>query len=237
MEGSSLVISLLMGLTGSLHCVGMCGPIMLVMPFHAMTPGRKWAAILLYHFGRVSVYALMGVVLYSFKSVFQPQVQQYISIALGMALLVAGLLSFFPGGSFSGKLPWSGYVQRRIGRFMAQPSLNGLFITGVLNGLLPCGLVYMALAASVNAATPAAAALSMYAFGIGTMPMLISITILKNKVSFLSYTSIRKVVPMLMLFFGFLFLLRGFNLGIPYLSPKLEVTKIHEVKASCCHKN
>jgi sulfite exporter TauE/SafE len=208
---------------------------MLVIPFQILSSGRKWAALALYHFGRISIYALMGVILYSFKSVFNPHIQQYVSIIIGALLLIAGILSFLPNTGFRNKLPWSGYVQKKIGRFMVKPSLYGLFLAGVLNGLLPCGLVYMALAASVNAAAPIDAALSMYAFGIGTMPMLVGITIFKSRLR-LQYSTLKKMVPAVMLFFGCLFILRGLNLGIPYLSPKVEVTAHHEVKANCCHK-
>lgn len=235
MDSSSLLISFLMGLTGSLHCAGMCGPIMLVMPFQMMSSGRKWIAITLYHFGRISIYALMGVILYSFKSAFDPHIQQYISITIGTLLLIAGILSFLPSTGFRNRLPWSGYVQKYIGQFLVQPSLHGLFLAGILNGLLPCGLVYMALAASVNATTTVDAALSMYAFGVGTTPMLVALTIFKSRLR-LQYSTLKKLIPAVMLFFGCLFILRGADLGIPYLSPKVEVTEHHEVKASCCHK-
>src|SRR5690606_36986572 len=107
--------------------------------------------------------------------------------------------------------------------------------SGVLNGLLPCGLVYMALSASTVAATPLQTVMLMYAFGLGTVPMLVTLTVLRNKASFVRNLSARKLVPVAMFVFGALFMVRGMNLGIPYLSPKITVEK-NEVKASCCHK-
>lgn len=235
MNTFTLSMAFLMGLTGSLHCAGMCGPIIWVMPFQVLSGFKKWLGILLYHTGRVSTYALMGVVLFSFKSSFRPEWQQYISILLGGVLLIVGLLSFIPSSKFSIQLPWTGFVQKHLGKFMGNPNVGTLFITGVLNGLLPCGLVYMALSASMIAPTAINAIGLMYAFGLGTMPMLIALTVIKNKATFLSMNNFRKFVPIFMLLFGCLFVLRGMNLGIPYVSPKVVIEQ-QEIKAECCHK-
>jgi hypothetical protein len=233
MNGFTFAMAFVMGLTGSLHCAGMCGPIMLVMPFNHISGIKKWMGILLYHLGRISVYALLAIVLHSFRSMFAPQIQQIISITLGGFLLLIGLLSFMPS-KFRIALPWTTFVKKRIGRFIGHPSIGALFITGMLNGLLPCGLVYMALAASLAGSNLIHTAGMMYAFGFGTVPMLIGFTVLKNKAGFFRFNA-KKWVPALMFVFGSLFVLRGLNLGIPYLSPKLEVTH-QEIKASCCHK-
>src|SRR4051812_30068229 len=108
--------ALLMGLAGSLHCAGMCGPIMLVMPFLQFKGMKKLAAIGLYHFSRISVYAFMAFVLYSFRDMFHPAIQQYVSIAAGSILLLAGALSFFPVVSkIQMKLPWTEFVKKQLG--------------------------------------------------------------------------------------------------------------------------
>jgi uncharacterized protein len=229
-----LTMALLMGLTGSLHCAGMCGPIIWVMPFQFMSGARKWLGIGLYHLGRISVYALLGVILHSFKGLFDPHVQQYVSIVLGVALLLAGIVSFQPG-NLKIELPWSGWVRQRLGKLMTNISLSTLFGAGVLNGLLPCGLVYMALSTAVLVPDRLTAALAMYAFGLGTVPMLVGISIFRSRFAPGSFSKARKFVPVIMLAFGLLFVVRGMNLGIPYLSPKIEVVE-SGVKASCCHK-
>lgn len=235
MNTIGITMAFLMGLTGSLHCAGMCGPIIWVMPFQQLSGWKKWLSIALYHIGRTTVYAMLGIILFSFKSVFNPQVQQYVSIILGGFLLIVGIFSFFPG-RFTIKLPWTSFVQRRLAGFMSHPGMTSLFFTGMLNGLLPCGLVYMALSASVVAPTAVTAAVMMYAFGLGTMPMLIALTVIKDRTKLLHAGHFRKFVPVVMLFFGSLFVLRGMNLGIPYLSPKITMEH-NEVKAQCCHKN
>jgi uncharacterized protein len=235
MSGAMMITALLMGLTGSLHCAGMCGPIVWVMPFHGMSGMRKWAGIFLYHAGRISMYAFMALVLHSFRSLFQPQWQQYVSIGIGGLLLLIGLLYFIPGNKLQMKLPYTRYIQQKLGKFIGDPSLTGLLLAGVMNGLLPCGLVYIALSSTIALPHTTDAVLLMYIFGAGTLPMLVGLTVVRNKVSFLQRFKIRRFVPVLMFLFGCLFVLRGMNLGIPYLSPKVAVEQ-QTIKSSCCHK-
>lgn len=233
MNGSALLVAILMGITGSLHCAGMCGAIMWIMPFQLFRGHRKIAAIAFYHFARVSMYAIMALVLYTFKGLFDPHIQQFISIVMGCVLLIAGILSFLPGKAVKMNVPWAGYFQKRLGAFIGQPDLVKITIAGGLNGLLPCGLVYMALSATLSLSTSLSAVGFMYAFGLGTLPMLIAITLLKSKIRS-NVSHISKFVPIAIFSFGCLFLLRGLNLGIPYLSPKVEVVD-HQIH-SCCHK-
>jgi uncharacterized protein len=234
MESFSFLLAFTMGLAGSLHCAGMCGPIVWIMPFQMMNGYKKALAIFLYHLGRTSVYALMGLLLHSFSSLFHPQWQQYISVALGVLLLAIGIISFIPGKK-SISLPWGDAVKNKLGSLIGNPSLPSFLYSGALNGLLPCGLVYMALSASATASSPLQAMALMYVFGAGTMPVLVALTLLKNKMQFLRAQHIKKLVPVVMLVFGCIFVLRGMNLGIPYLSPMVSVEQ-QQVKASCCHK-
>ena len=228
-------MAFIMGFTGSLHCAGMCGPIVWIMPFQAFNGIKKLLALALYHAGRISVYALLALVLHSFRGLFEPKVQQYISITLGAVLLIVGILSFIPNHSVKFKLPWADMVKTQLSNIIGRPGLSTLLISGMLNGLLPCGLVYMALSASLAATSSAQSAGMMYVFGIGTLPMLVSITLLKSKLSFIRTNSVRQLVPVVVFAFGCLFILRGMNLGIPYLSPKVVVEQ-HGIKSCCCHK-
>lgn len=232
----NIIIALLMGLTGSLHCAGMCGPIALVMPFQAQAGIKKWIGVLLYHFGRITIYALLGFVLFSFRSVFHPQLQQYISIVLGTLLIIAAAITIFPQSKLHIKLPWTEAVKKQLSTFMLSPKLSSLMVTGMLNGLLPCGLVYIALALAATAATPLASMLLMYAFGMGTMPIFILLLVVKNKTGIMQKVRLYKLAPLVMFFFGCLFVLRGMNLGIPYLSPEITMEQ-HTIKANCCHKH
>ena len=233
MNTVTLTMALLMGAAGSLHCVGMCGPIMLVMPFQALSGFGRWLGISLYHLGRISVYALLGLVLHSFTTLFQPHWQQYISVTLGVLLLLTGVLSFF-SARLQFRMPWTGFITKQLGRFMGSPRLSGLFFTGALNGLLPCGLVYMALSMAVTADTALQSMSLMFAFGLGTAPMLVALTVLKMRIAPL-LPAFRKMVPVVIFCFGCVLLVRGLNLGIPWLSPEVKMEQ-QTVKASCCHQ-
>lgn len=235
MNGITLTMALLMGFTGSLHCAGMCGPIVWVLPFQAFSGFKKVLSLILYHTGRISIYATLALLLHSFRQLFHPQWQQYISITLGSILLLMGVFSFIPNIKLKLKLPFTIHIKKQLGYFLSNPGMFAMFMAGMLNGLLPCGLVYMALSASVAATNNFQAILFMYAFGLGTIPMLTAITISKGRISFIRFAHIRKLVPVVMFMFGTLFILRGLNLGIPYLSPKVAVTA-HGIKQSCCHK-
>jgi sulfite exporter TauE/SafE len=230
----SFALLFIAGTFTGFHCAGMCGPIVWIMPFQLFSGLKRVFAIALYHVGRISVYALLALVLHSFRNLFDPKIQQYISIVLGSILLVTGVLSFFSSGSFAIKLPWAEFVKKQLGKVIGQPRLGAITAAGILNGMLPCGLVYMALSASMTVGSSGQAAGLMYFFGIGTMPMLVSITLLKHKVQFLRLNQVKRLVPIVVFGFGCLFVLRGMNLGIPYLSPKVVVAQngIH----SCCHK-
>jgi sulfite exporter TauE/SafE len=223
--------ALLMGFLGSLHCVGMCGPIMLILPFRNMEGWKKALGIFLYHFGRISVYAAMGLALHSFRLLFDPAWQQGISLTLGGLLLLFGITTFISKGKGI-KLPWLGFVQKQAPKVMGNTSLPAILAGGVLNGLLPCGLVYMALSVATVAPDGMSAALRMYSFGLGTVPALVAVTVLQRRI-FASSLSLKKLVPVGLLVLGSLFLVRGMNLGVPYLSPSVEV-KGNVVKSSCC---
>ena len=235
MNTPAIIAAFAMGLTGSLHCAGMCGPIMWIIPFNVLKSYKKWAAVLLYHLGRISVYAVLGWTLYSFKSLFNPHIQQYISIIAGVILLLVGLATFIPGMLTWLRFPWAKPAQSALGHMMSNPSLATLLVAGALNGILPCGLVYMALSLSMSAGTSLESISLMYAFGMGTIPMLVTLTILGNQANLFKSLWVRKWVPLVLFTFGSLFIVRGMNLGIPYFSPELSIQG-EEIKANCCHK-
>jgi sulfite exporter TauE/SafE len=153
---------------------------MWVMPFQVMRGLRKAVGIGLYHLGRISVYAALGLVLRTFSNLFNPELQRYVSLACGVALLLAGILSFMPRNGRTVQMPWGAWVKARLSAFMGNPAPAALLATGALNGLLPCGLVYMALSAAIVAPTVVDSLMMVYAFGLGTVPMLVAITLLKG---------------------------------------------------------
>ena len=217
-----LYTALLVGLFGSLHCVGMCGPIAFVLPTQGST-GKRLMQLLLYHGGRVSVYFLLG---YFFGLIGQRLHlfgwQQGLSILLGGLLLMVVLLPKIVQ-RYSFARPLIGWfvrvISRQFGPLLRSKKTVSFWILGMLNGLLPCGLVYVALFAAITLSDPFSSGLYMFFFGLGTLPLLLSVFYFTGYFSARLRTRMQKAVPLLIFGMGLLLILRGLGLKIPLISP------------------
>ncbi|GAA4054749.1 sulfite exporter TauE/SafE family protein [Hymenobacter glaciei] len=218
----------LFGLLGSFHCVGMCGAIALALPGgvdKATSPWRYTGGRLLYNLGRVTTYATLGAGAGLLgQGLRLAGAQQSLSIASGVLILV---LVAVPERHSSRLAGWLGlsrplaWVKTTLGRLFQRPTLPALYGTGVLNGLLPCGLVYLALAGALSAPGVAGAAAYMACFGLGTLPLMFGLSLSGRLVPLLWRTRMRQAVPYAASVIAVLFIVRGLGLGIPYLSPQL----------------
>lgn len=210
-----------MGLFGSLHCAVMCGPLMLGMPFKKRSFVDTGFQLLLYQLGRISIYTVLGLAVGALGSsikVFSNQ--KTLSIIIGVVLIVFTALQF----SSTYKNRFSKIQQKAlnpISKLMGKVfglKLWGLF-AGMLNGLIPCGMVYLALATALNTGSTASGATFMFLFGLGTIPLMMMISLggifLKKYIRF----NTNKLIPWFMLLMGVLFILRSADLGIPFISP------------------
>lgn len=240
-----LYTALILGLMGSFHCVGMCGPIALSLPLRGRNFAEKLLSGTFYNLGRVITYGSMGAVFGLIGQGFQMVgFQRWISIAMGSLMVISILLpSLFKGLNGANYFPFTAWVRRKIGLLFQQKSFRGLFLVGLLNGLLPCGLVYMAVAGAIGAGGVLDGILFMILFGLGTIPMLLAISLVGNLVTVSIRNTINKTIPYVVVFVGVIFILRGLAIGIPYLSPPQEKLnpEVHqhqkqgeEVKP-CCH--
>lgn len=211
----------LLGLAGSLHCAGMCGPLMLALPTDSRSVGGLLAHRLTHHAGRLSVYAGLGALLGLFgESLAVMGMQRWISIAVGVLIIGAVFLAPTRLRQF----PVGGLIQRIRGIFanlLKRNSATGRFLLGGLNGLLPCGLVYVAGAGALASGDRLSGVLYMLAFGLGTMPMLLGVSLLGKRCSLNWTPAARRLVPVFIGMVGVVLVLRGMDLGIPYLSPRL----------------
>ena len=234
------------GISGSFHCVGMCGPLMLGLPFHKLSPQKKWMAILLYHVSRAFAYLILGLLIGSFGAIFNfTQLQQYISIAFGVLLIVFTFSQFILPkfripilSDLNDKL--NQFVVQHMGNQMRQASgFSSFAMLGFLNGFLPCGLVYMALGAALFYANVPSSSLFMFAFGLGTIPMMMAVSYLGATMPIMQKLKRHsKPLMYIMLVLSFGLVIRGMNLGIPYLSPKFtQETKGALPSSSCCKKH
>jgi len=231
--------ALMLGLAGSLHCVGMCGPIALALPRGSGTgPGHLLAGRLLYNLGRTLTYAGMGSVFGLLgQSLLLAGWQRGLSIAAGV-LILAYLLSRGLGrGRWSlesAALRLIAPVQRSLGRLLNQSSSGGLLVIGLLNGLLPCGLVYVALAGAAATGSVWGGALFMVLFGLGTTPMMLAISLAGPSLYGRLRGRFQRVIPLALGVMAVLFILRGLELGIPYVSPNLAAQVEDGALPACC---
>lgn len=220
-------LALSIGLLGSLHCVGMCGPIALALPLDRRSSWTVLKGNTVYSLGRLTSYFALGLFFGLIGSGFNLfGIQRYLSIAIGVVIILGVIAE---RNYFRLKLPafyyrFINYLQRQLGTAFKRRSSANLMGIGLLNGLLPCGLVYMAIAGAVNSSTPLKGGFFMLLFGLGTLPLMWAVGVYGKKLSQLLPFNVKQVVPFLLLLIGVLFILRGANLGIPYLSPMLEST-------------
>lgn len=231
----SILTGLSIGFLGSFHCIGMCGPIALALPVHSFSGVQKYTGILLYNVGRAVTYSLLGFAFGFVGSQFRLWgLQQVISIGAGVMILLFILSRF----SFASKVPGMTrlnlWVQQGLGKLLTTAkNPASLFPVGLLNGLLPCGLVYVAIAAALATMSSLNAMLLMFSFGIGTIPVMAGLMMFGHLISINIRQKINRSVPYFVGIMAVMLLLRGMNLGIPYLSPKLEK---ESTEVSCCHK-
>lgn len=235
---SFALIPLTLGFLGSFHCVGMCGPIALALPIGKWQASDKVMGILLYNLGRVLTYGLMGLLFGAIGQSFSMiGLQQLVSVTLGACIMVLVLM---PGNAaakldaITQRIPYMPAVKRNISVLFQQKTFTSLGLIGMLNGLLPCGFVYMALAGAIATATSISGGIFMMLFGIGTIPAMFLVAFSSQLFSVNVRSKIRKAVPVFMFFIGAILIVRGMNLGIPYMSPKFNATG--QMAKSCCHK-
>ncbi|PCH49303.1 MAG: hypothetical protein COC22_06865 [Flavobacteriaceae bacterium] len=212
-----------LGLAGSFHCIGMCGPIAFVLPVDRSSKTKTFFQTFLYNIGRLISYSLIGL-LFGFigKGLYLAGFQQRLSVLMGVIMIVIIIIpiSLFNRYNFSKPLyKIINQVKLKLGFYLSKKSNKALFLIGFFNGFLPCGLVYMALIGSISTGNSLQGALYMAIFGLGTIPMMSSAILLGNFISVSFRTKIQKAIPVFVVIIGILFILRGLGLGIPYISP------------------
>ncbi len=211
------------GLISSLHCIGMCGPIAMMLPVDRDNSAKKVTQILTYHIGRLTAYAMIGFLFGLLgKGLFLAGIQQELSLFIGIMMI---LIIVIPERTFA-KYNFSkplyriiSYVKTALGSQFKKRSYSSLFTIGLLNGFLPCGLVYVALFGAIAMQSVSLGIFYMILFGLGTVPMMSSVVYVNSFLSIHFRSKIQKVIPYVAILIGILFIFRGLGLGIPYVSP------------------
>lgn len=211
------------GLISSFHCIGMCGPIAMMLPVDRTNQAKKITQIITYHLGRLSAYASIGLVFGLVgKGFFMAGIQQKLSIFIGVAMIVVILIpeKIFAKYNFSRPVfKLISKIKTTLGSQFKNKSYKSLFTIGLLNGFLPCGMVYVALFGAIAMQSESLGVLYMILFGLGTVPMMSSVVYLHSFLTVPMRNKIQKAIPFVAVLIGLLFVFRGLGLGIPYLSP------------------
>jgi len=215
----------IIGLLGSVHCIGMCGPIVLALP---STSNSNWVVLLtrlLYNFGRVLTYAFLGAVFGLFGSRLDLiGLQQNSSILIGVIILIAVLMPAKYKNLLTQTKIYQSFIstiKSSFAKLMSRKANSSFLLFGIVNGFLPCGFVYVAIGGAVATESVLSGTLFMALFGLGTLPIMLAASILGKHINASIRSRINKIMPVLAVILAIIFILRGLNLGIPYLSPKL----------------
>ncbi|MBS1530745.1 MAG: sulfite exporter TauE/SafE family protein, partial [Bacteroidetes bacterium] len=196
-------VAFYIGLFGSIHCVGMCGPLAFAIP---SLPGKKlWLLFdkFIYQLGRIISYCLLGLLIgFIGRQLWLAGLQQGVSIAGGVLILAAALSRIFKI-SF-GKSKTGARLFAAVNKAVVHAINNkwGHIFIGMLNGLLPCGFVYLALAGAINTQTPIQAAYYMFWFGLGTLPLMFIAAVSSGFVTLNVRRKLNNIVPYFMLVLG-----------------------------------
>jgi sulfite exporter TauE/SafE len=220
MQLAFIIGGLSLGLVSSLHCLGMCGPLSLTV---SASGSGRWSQIrsgLLYHSGRILTYACFGLVFgLAGRRIYLAGFQQIFSVGAGLGIIGYLLLQHVFGKSFIVPAKPLRFVQGWILALWKKPGRFRFFFMGIGNGLLPCGMVYLAAAVALGSPDIIAGVMFMIAFGLGTLPTLLALRMAMNKIGVSTRIRLRRVFPYLVGIIAVLLVLRGLNLGIPLISP------------------
>ena len=230
-----LISAFIIGLAGSFHCVGMCGAIALSLPVQSLPSQQRNIGIVLYNIGRISTYSIIGILFGLIgRTFYLGGLQKNFSILIGITIIVYLCISYFNKQTIQPKfiIHLNQWVQKKLGRFITTQGLFNTYIIGLLNGLLPCGMVYFALAGALASGSIIKGTLFMTMFGIGTIPLMFLVSYFGVFVNVAIRNRVNTIMPYFMFFMGVLFVLRGLNLNIPFISPMIDNSNTRVIS---CH--
>jgi uncharacterized protein len=235
---TELSAGFVIGLVGSVHCIGMCGPIAVALPVYQRSGWKLLFGRLLYNGGRVVTYMMFGAMAGVIGQRFAVAgFQQEVSIAVGSLMILTALA---PGimNRFWMKVPFTQklnvYLKKMFAAAFQKRTLASQLAIGVVNGLLPCGLVYMAMAGSAATGSTSGGVAFMAGFGAGTIPVMLGVSVAGSLLPAAVRRRLSRWAPAFILVLGMIIVLRGLNLGIPMVSPKIPVHTAAQVPPACC---
>jgi len=218
-----LYTAILFGLISSFHCIGMCGPIAMMLPVDRNNEAKKISQLSVYHIGRLFAYASLGLLFGMLgKGFFLAGMQQQLSITVGVLMIIITVVPEKTLANYNFSKPIYKVISKvksNLGSQFKNRSYKSFFTIGLLNGYLPCGMVYVALFGALAMPSIEFSIFYMLLFGLGTVPMMSMVVLITNLVSIPIRNTIQKAIPVIAVCIGVLFIIRGLGLNIPYFSP------------------
>jgi len=208
----------------------------MMLPVERNNPAKKTIQIITYHLGRLTAYGSIGLLFGLLgKGFFLAGIQQQLSIFIGVAMILVILIPEKTLAQYNFSKPVYRLISKmkqKLGSHFKNKSFKSLFIIGLLNGFLPCGMVYVALFGAIAMQSAGFGVLYMILFGLGTVPLMSSVVYMNSFITIPIRNKIQKIIPFVGVAIGVLFILRGLGLGIPYVSPSNMSLFVQE-KANC----
>jgi uncharacterized protein len=218
-----LYSAFILGIISSLHCIGMCGPIAMMLPVDHKNETKKAAQIITYQLGRLSAYASIGLIFGLLgRGLLIAGIQQNMSIFIGIAMISIALVPEKTFAKYNFSKPVYKIISKvksSLGNQFKNKSYQSIFTIGLLNGFLPCGMVYTALFGAIAMQSASFGIIYMLLFGLGTVPLMTIVVYINSLIKLPFRNKIQKIIPYAAIIIGALFILRGLGLGIPYISP------------------
>ncbi|TYP74268.1 sulfite exporter TauE/SafE family protein [Aquimarina intermedia] len=222
--------AIILGLLGSFHCIGMCGPIAFMLPLNHREPVKKFFQLSLYHMGRLLAYGILGLFFGAIgERLYLFGLQQKLSIVIGLLMIVVIILPTKTFTKYNLSKPIYRLLSKlktALGKELKKKTPDTFLTIGFLNGLLPCGLVYMAVFGAMAGASILEGSVYMMLFGVGTIPLMTIAVYAGSMLNVKVRARLQKMIPVLVIIIGLLFIVRGLGLGIPYVSPKAPVAEV-----------
>jgi sulfite exporter TauE/SafE len=211
----------IMGFIGSLHCVGMCGPIAMMLPADT---SKRWKFItgrVLYNSGRILTYGFLGLFVgFIGESTSYFISQKSLSIILGILILVGVFLPKTLQNKISLNpqiFRFTNFIKTSLSALFKKHSFATQFSFGILNGLLPCGLVYAALSGAFLTERITDGMAFMMLFGLGTLPMMLGISLGATWLRKTFALKLPKLIPITYSILAIWLIIRGFNAAYPHI--------------------
>ena len=231
-----LYSAFIFGLISSFHCIGMCGPIAMMLPVDRNNEAKKVTQIITYHIGKLTAYGILGLIFGLLgRSFYLAGMQQQLYIIVGILMIMVAVIPEKVFAKYNFSKPVYRVITKvksSLGQQFKNKSYKSLFTIGLLNGFLPCGMVYVALFGAIAMQNVTLGIGYMLLFGLGTIPMMVAVVYASGLISFSFRGTIQKAIPLVAVIIGMLFIIRGLGLDIPYLSPS-NMSLFVQSEANC----